>query len=148
MPLLGPLGGEQTFIESRWYVSANSSGVLTLTDPAGGVGPVGFDDQFNTNYSIYREKTAQLYDITDCANPGSVTIASDPGIAVGEYVQLRYGSTALDAIAEGVTAPLGGPSRGYLLPYMVTAVATTALTTSPAVAADEQYVGDTVAFSN
>src|SRR5678815_2633359 len=145
MPLLGPLGGEQTFIESRWYVSANSSGVLTLTDPAGGVGPVGFDDQFNTNYSVYREKTAQLYDITDCANPGSVTIVSDPGIAVGEYVQLRYGSTALDPIPVGVIGPVSSLARGYTLPFLATGKASNVLTVASYLSgpaqpsADDQY---------
>lgn len=157
-PVSATLGGRNTYLGyARWKVTNNASGVLTLADPAGGAGPVAFASQFNavSTWYLYRESTAQIYTITaSSASPCTVTIASDPGIAVGEYVEFRTTSTAGTAIAVGPGGALSSLSRGYTLPLLATALATNTLTiaktagTSQLPATDGQYVGDDVAFSN
>ena len=150
------LGGVPTFLgNSRWKVTSNASGTLTLADPAGGAPPVKFDDQFNavSSWWVYREATAQLYAITgSAASPSTVTISGDPGIAVDEYVQFRSASTSGSPIAVGPGGQVGSAARGYILPLIVTGIASNVLTIEndalvAGVGSDDQYVGDAAAFS-
>lgn len=71
---------------AAWEVSATATGnVVTLVDPGGGPGPVGFDDQLNGKY-IY-SPTGASYEVTDSvATADTVTLATAHGLTTGQHV--------------------------------------------------------------
>jgi hypothetical protein len=78
-----------------WQVSAIAGAVLTLVDPAGGDGPIGFDDQLNGKY--LRKPDGTLTAITaSSAAAQTVTVASAAGLVVGDLVQFRLDGTGKD----------------------------------------------------
>lgn len=91
-------GNYSTMSRAQWKVSGVAGSVLTLSDPAGGKGPVQFDDQLNTRY--LRTITGALTQVTDSdAVLGTVTVASATGIAVNDLIQFRADSTGTDMVS-------------------------------------------------
>ncbi len=93
MPISATLAGFPTFLGySRWRVVSVNSGAhtLVLEDPAGGSGPIGFDDQLNGWYLV-RESTAESKLITDSVfSSQTLTLSAFiTGLVAGEYVGFR-----------------------------------------------------------
>jgi hypothetical protein len=159
MPLTGTVGGSPTYLGyARWKVAnvAGSGLIITLADPAGGAGPIGFDNQ-TIGWFLFREKTGQSIDITDSVAGATqtVTLSATLGLTVGEFVQFRTTSVAGVPVPDGAHGALSGLSRGYVLPLLATAIASNDLTIAfptsgtigPLPSANDQYVGDDAAFS-
>lgn len=88
-------GIHATIAGARWVVAAVSGNDITLADPAGGAGPIGFDDQLNT---LYLRKPAGTYtQITDSAEATQVaTVASGSGLTMGDIVTIHASSSGAD----------------------------------------------------
>ncbi len=83
---------------NTWEVmSISGAGPYTvvLSDPQGGDGPIGYDNQFSSagvGYLLYRDAT--LHQITaSSASAQSVTVASVTNLSVGDYVEIRKNSS-------------------------------------------------------
>jgi hypothetical protein len=108
VPLGTPVADRRpTLARARWQVTAVAGTVVTLADPAGGDGPVGFDDQLNGYY--LRTVGGTLTAISaSSASAQTVTVASATGISVNDLVEVRADSsgtelTALEAPAAKAT---------------------------------------------
>lgn len=77
-----------TMAAAKWNVDSVSGSTVTLSDPAGGAGPVAFDDQLN---GFYLEKAGGgLTEITDSdAGNNNVTVSDASGISSSDLVQVR-----------------------------------------------------------
>lgn len=95
-PLTAPLAGSPTFLgAARWLITAKSTNVITLADPAGGVGPVGFDDQLNGLY-LYSEAKGTYSLISDSdAALQTVTVASGTNFSVNGFAGFRTTTTGI-----------------------------------------------------
>ena len=86
-----------TMSRALWKVDAVASNVLTLSDPAGGPGPIQVDDQLNNRY--LRKPDGTLTQVNDCdATNQTVTVASAAGLAVDDQIQFRYNSWGKDLV--------------------------------------------------
>lgn len=87
--------GSATMSRALWIVDAVALNVVTLADPAGGSGPLQFDDQLNGFY--LRKADGTLTQVTACnAAAQEVTVADATGMAVGDLIQFRFDSTGKD----------------------------------------------------
>lgn len=80
-----------TMARARWKITAIDAFTrkVTLADPAGGVGPIAFDDQF-VNWYLYREATGGTFKIQDSwTGTQQAQLELLTTLAVGECVQLR-----------------------------------------------------------
>ncbi len=159
--------GEETYLGlGRWRATDGDAGPKTieLADPAGGKGPIGFDNQF-IGWLLLREKTAEAFVITDSdAATQTLTLATFPGSLVadpddGEFFQFRQSppGTTLAAysyrlsVASVIPVPPGVP----IYDAEVTALAGDVITVRDGwvsggvqpVASDGQHVGRLVRLS-
>lgn len=106
-PKLGAINDEPTAIGlSRWKITNVASNVLTLADPAGGAGPVGFDNQLNGWY-VYIENTGSLVLITaSSASAQTVTVSSGTGITAGMTLQFRTNNSTPAGVPTYLDWPL------------------------------------------
>lgn len=82
-----------TIGEAVWIVASVSGTTIGLADPAGGDGPIAFDDQLNGLYLEAQNRTTRTQ-ITDSSASGqTVVVASATGFAVGDRVRVRATST-------------------------------------------------------
>lgn len=86
----GASDGERraTMARAVWKVAGVAGLVITLADPAGGDGPIAFDDQIVGAY--LRKVDGSLTQVTDSsAAAQTVTVASATGIATNNLIQFR-----------------------------------------------------------
>lgn len=86
-----------TMARAMWEVGLISGDLVALVDPAGGEGPIQFDDQLNGAY--LRKVNGTLVDVLDSfaiAPAHTVQLASVAGITVGDLIQFRANSTGTD----------------------------------------------------
>lgn len=81
-------GVAATIARARWKVTAKSSNTLTLADPAGSDGPVGFDSQLNGLY-VRRIDGTLTQVSTSTASSQQVVVADATGITVGDLIEFR-----------------------------------------------------------
>lgn len=76
-----------------WRVTSVVATTIGLAKLDGSGGPVGFADQFNTNYYL-EKRDGTLTQITDCtSSPNAVVVASAATISVNDLVRIRKGSS-------------------------------------------------------
>ena len=110
---------EQTMADHLWRIKTVVSGtVLELEDPAGGAGPIAYDDQLNGTYlAVMNSITFASTAVTDSvAATQRVTIASTTGMNVGEWVRFFAGPTVSGARLVSLTTPTlaATPANGGL----------------------------------
>lgn len=154
--LAAPLGGESTYLgAARWIVTAvdDDAKTCTLADPAGGKGPIGFDNQL-VGWFLFREKTGGTFEITDSdADTQTLTLAAWTTLAVGEYVQFRT-SEPLSG-TKTIGSGHGGESvfGTTVQPLQISAIAGSVFTVQPfggsvpIIARDGQYADARATFA-
>ena len=110
---------EQTMADHLWRIKTVVSGtVLELEDPAGGAGPIAYDDQLNGTYlAVMNSITFASTAVTDSvAATQWVTIASTTGMSAGQWVRFFKGSGVSGARLISLADPLlaASPANGGL----------------------------------
>lgn len=103
-----------TMARARWTVSSVNGGAkrLTLADPAGGAGPIAFDDQLNGKY-LYRERTGRSFLIVDTLKATQEIELSDVSpfaahtVTAPEYVSFRDTEPSTGTRSIGSTSTAG-----------------------------------------
>lgn len=156
--LLAPMAGESTYLGgARWLVTDvddtdPEAVIVTLADPAGGKGPVGFDDQLVGWFALL-EKTGGTYEVLESdATAQTITLPRRGALAVGAYVQFRTTEPLTGTRAVGPSLPTLNSIGTAILPLQISAIAGSVFTadplsTSPAIRADGQYVDAYATFA-
>lgn len=99
-----------------WRVASGSGTGWVLAGWDGMPAPVPFDDCWNGSYLQKHDGT--FVQITDCAAPGSITVASGTGLAAGNLVQLPFDAagTPLLALADPLRTADLFARRDYPIP--------------------------------
>lgn len=84
-----------TISRAVWQVTAIAGTTITLADPAGGAGPIGFDNQLVNNYLRTATGTLTLVSASSAAAQ-TVTVASASGLAVNDLIQFRATAAGAD----------------------------------------------------
>lgn len=94
---------------AAWQVSDTATGnVVSLVDPFGGAGPIGFDDQLNGRY-LY-SPTGALYQVTDSvATADTVTLATSHSLVTGDHV--TFFADASKTLMTVLTNPAGATGQ-------------------------------------
>lgn len=97
---------------AQWRVVLVSGNTLTLADPAGGMGPVAFDNQLTGTY--LRRMDGTLTAVTDSvASTDTVTVANAAGISVGHLIQFRADGAGSDLTALQSPGDIAAWGRKY-----------------------------------
>lgn len=92
---------QATMSRATWLVTNVVGSVISLADPAGGKGPIQYDNQLCTvNQTAYLRKVdGTLTQVTSSsATNQTVTVASATGVAIGDLVQFRANASGHDLV--------------------------------------------------
>lgn len=92
---------QASMARATWLVTNVVGSVVTLADPAGGKGPIQYDNQLcSVNQTAYlRKPNGTLTQVTSSsATNQTVTVASATAIAIGDMIQFRANATGHDLV--------------------------------------------------
>jgi hypothetical protein len=105
-------GNHATMARAEWQVALVVGTAIALVDPAGGAGPIQFDDQLNGKYLRKVDGTLVAVTASTALSPAqTVIVASATGITAGDLIQFREDSSGTDLVS--LTNPVTVASGSY-----------------------------------
>ncbi len=127
--LLASLGGSSTYLgAARWVITAiddtdPEAVIVTLADPAGGAGPIAFDDQ-TVGWFAFRERTGGTYEVLDAdAAAQTITLPRASTLAVGEYLSFRTSEPLTGSTPIGPSPNVGSAIGTAIQPLQIESIA-------------------------
>jgi hypothetical protein len=117
VPRGNPSGIVRTMAHASWIATVVDGTHADLSDPAGGAGPIAFDDELNGLYVARQASTFSSQAVSDSAASNQrITVASTAGWTTGDRVQFRRTSGSGGerlASLQHPTAALATTAGGY-----------------------------------